>query len=443
MTAARHASFLLPPLVLLVIPLHAGAEGEADPVVFAAYERSLELVRPAAARHPKEPGIALVLARVHFRAGRFRQALEEFRQALELDPTSGPLLEGLAAAYLWAGENEEAVAAYRRVLTLGDRSLHPEARHRLAEAYTALGRGAEAIEELRVALREGSLGALTLYELGRALDLEARRRAAGDAEAARRLEDEAVLHLEKAIALEPGHAESHYVLGRILLARGDRERGRKELEAFRGLRRPGKGVDEKALEDSGPVFEASTAVELARALASLGETEEALASLERAFEVRPRFVDALLLAGKLHAERRRTAAAMEAYSAVIEQSPDHAEALWNLGMLHLKAGDPGKGGPLLLKGVELRSHFPDGWELLYRLAAEDVLYPERVLEFAEAAARQRPSAANFTSLAVALFDAGRREDAEAVLREGLKRHPEDEELRQGLSALLELKKGGE
>jgi len=76
----------------------------------AEYERSLEL----------EPGLHAHagLGRLHFEAGRYREALASYRGAIEIDDSSAELHAYAGLAHAALGESEAARAAYLRALAL-------------------------------------------------------------------------------------------------------------------------------------------------------------------------------------------------------------------------------------------------------------------------------------------------------------------------------------
>ncbi len=75
--------------------------------------------------------------------GRFDEATNEIRRALDLDPLSVPAAANLAGVYVYARKNDLAVAQGREALRLEPN--HPTARFWLGFAYNASGMYAAAI----------------------------------------------------------------------------------------------------------------------------------------------------------------------------------------------------------------------------------------------------------------------------------------------------------
>lgn len=91
---------------------------------------------------------------------RYDAATEGLRRALAAGVDSAPAEFFLAASYLMLDRSREAAQAFRRVIALGDTPYLPESRYYLAKALLRLGRGREALGELRlVADREDEIGA--------------------------------------------------------------------------------------------------------------------------------------------------------------------------------------------------------------------------------------------------------------------------------------------
>lgn len=214
------------------------------------------------------------------------------------------------------------------------------------------------------------------------------------------------------------------------------ESARKSLDAYRKWRPPNTPLAKDAFERSEVLFEARTAVRLARVLFESGGAEEAMANVGRALRLQPDFIDALAYEGWIHLRLGRHEEAARSYERALSVEPEHVESLWNLGKVHLAMGDLERAAPLILRATEIRRSFAEGWELLSKLAGEGGVYKERAEEFARNALRLRPTPPNYARLAEALLAKGSLSDSRKVLDEGLARYPDDEHLRFALDALL-------
>jgi tetratricopeptide (TPR) repeat protein len=430
---------LLRPSLLIALALAAHGPGAAAAPSDPAYERSLAVVERALAARPGEPRLIEALGRVHFRRGRFEEAARVFEDGIARIPPAraGELLLALGACREKLGDLEGAAEVFRRAQASSDHGVSMRARLTLAIAAFERGDHADAIDGLRAAVEKGNRGAETLYQLGRALEARAKALAqtpAGRADAGR-LEAEAVDALHQAIALDSGHAQAHYVLGQLLSRQGKREEGRRELEIYQRLRRPVAGIDVEKLARADNRFEAQTAADVGRVLLDLGDGAGALAHAELALQVEADSVEGLALLASAHRRAERAAEAAGVYARILQLDPDHAEALWNLGLIELRAGRIEEGAARVLRSTEVRRSAADGWELLTRLALDRGLYKERAEEFARQALRLNPSPGNFENLALACAGAGKAAEAEKVLAQGLERHPGHPQLRAGLEAL--------
>jgi tetratricopeptide (TPR) repeat protein len=402
-----------------------------------AYSRSIRLVESALAGRPGDARLLGLLADVHFRRGKFREAIAAFEEASRRDPKAVEPLFGLAEAWLRLEEHDRALNAYRTVLAALPPGRGARARRGMAEVHFRKDRYREAIEEVRAAIREGDESPDVRYELARALDAEVRAigtsgQARGEAAS---LEAEAMDALSRAVERDPRHHQALYLLATIHRRRGEADAARKRLEDYRKWKPPNTPLAGDAYERSEVLFEARTAVRLARVLFESGDAEGALARVGVALRIQPDLVEALAYEGWIHLRLGNHGEAIRSYEKALAREPDHAESLWNLGKIHLATRDVDRAAPLLLRATELRGAFPEGWELLSRLASEGVVYPERAEEFARNALRLRPAPPNYARLAELLFARGSAADSMKVLDEGLRRYPEDPHLRAAMDAL--------
>lgn len=393
----------------------------------SAYERSLGLVRQELARRPDDPGLTRTLARVHLRSAHYEAAANAFLSAIELQPGRGSLWSSLGTAYMELGETDEAIEAFRRVLSLDDEGAKPHARVSLAEALYQKGDYTSATEEMREAVRLGSRPAESHYQLGRSLETAARQQGV-ESDKAAAMQAEARTHLEKAIELEPAHQQAHYALGRLLSRSGEKEEARRIMMVFKGLSRRGAGMSKEALAESDVMLEAGTAVEVARCLMRQQQIKRALGYVDRAISIHPTDERALFLRGVIYGQTNRKAEALAAYEALLDLHPDHGEGLWNLGLMYLEENRVEEAGALLLRSADLRATSAESWELLARLAAMETVFASRAEEFATRALTLRQSPGNFVRLAKVLFANRRFAECEKVVGDGLKRFPRHAEL---------------
>lgn len=247
---------------------------------FDAAERA---ARQYAADHPSHPGVFSLLGMLAAQAGRPREALAAYDQALALAPDHAVTLGNRGQALRALGRSAEALESYDRALAVkpdyaigwsnraetlcaldraeeavasADRalSLDPglvEAHGNRAQALNALTRHAEALvaADEAIALRPGAarahrhrgdalagLGqrqeALHAYDQALALDPALVEAWVGRGLSRQALgrHDEALADLERAVTLDPGSADNHYHRGLLRLLIGDFAGGWEDYE---------------------------------------------------------------------------------------------------------------------------------------------------------------------------------------------------------------------
>jgi tetratricopeptide (TPR) repeat protein len=206
-------------------------DGQLEAAV-TAYRRTFELA-------PEDPATRSDLGMLLLASGRLDEAARELTTAVALAPDFAPAHAHLAALYARTGRFAEALDALERLLALRPEDL--DARRQRAVVLLEVSREGEAIAALEALAAADPADAASRLHLGRALAVrgEAERArqafgevlvAAGDnsALAARahlglarlRTGDEALRHLEAAVAAAPAWAEARYELGAALLAAG-------------------------------------------------------------------------------------------------------------------------------------------------------------------------------------------------------------------------------
>ncbi len=180
--------------------LDLGTALRADGQLESALARFLE----AAALDPTLGAAHRNAAVCHQLLGRTDHALACYRRALALDPQDADSLTNLGVALLRAGQVDEAVAVHAAAVAAAP--LMAEAWLNRATALQAMGRldEAKASVERSLALAETAAG----------------RTALGSLEAERGRPEVGVLEHERALVLDPQHADAHWNLALALLASG-------------------------------------------------------------------------------------------------------------------------------------------------------------------------------------------------------------------------------
>ncbi len=182
------------------------------------------MLRQALAQDPANPTIYYHLGPEYFSAGRWREAMDLYREGIRRGLRTGWLYSRLAALYLRAGNRNEAIAAFEQAAQLNPSDC--ESLNDLATVYLEVGRVADAERVFKWSLATGEEHPLSHNGLGlvaiRKQDLDAAR-----------------THFEKAVQLNPGLLEAQLNLGRIYKMMGANARARACFEAFLAKASPG------------------------------------------------------------------------------------------------------------------------------------------------------------------------------------------------------------
>lgn len=262
----------------------------------AAYANNETLWRHTLARNPDAAMARFNLGDTLTRAGRYEEAMAEYRAGLALRPADPPAHNDLGNLLVIVGRPAEAVPLFERSLAL--RPGAAEVHSNLGNALRDLGRGEEAIAQFR-----------------RALEIEPAYRAAHNnlgiqlAEAGRYAE--AAGHFEQALRAKPDDAKTRENLARALHRQGRAlvaaARWREAITVFQGAVEltPGAApmhaalavalAQEGRLAEAVPVFEAALRLDpraaetrdnFGQVLGALGRRREAFEQLEEAARLR-------------------------------------------------------------------------------------------------------------------------------------------------------------
>jgi Flp pilus assembly protein TadD len=146
------------------------------------------------------------LATELLKSGQYEKAAQEWRKAVELDPSQPTAHNNLGVALAETGKIREAAAHYLKALELSPR--YPDAHNNLGELLAGMGKTDDAVAHFRRAVEADPGHAAAHANLGSVL---ARR---GDL-------DLAIRHFRRAIELQPESVEAHRNLGLALAAKGD------------------------------------------------------------------------------------------------------------------------------------------------------------------------------------------------------------------------------
>lgn len=281
-----------------------------------------------AGRRPRDVEL---LGRAYGRMGQLLLAYELNRAAEPALLNAADLIPGdyrwpyyLGHAYQGLGETERAARYFERAMELGPR--YVPARIHLAEADRELGRDADARKLLEEALRIDPQNAVAHVLLGHLA-------AADDPSSA-------VQHYEAALRLQPGASVVRYPLARAYEKLGDAERSR---EALKQRGQAPVRLSDPLMEELAEIRTGTGAdVYRGNQLLARHQYREAATVFERALQEDSTNVSANLNLAIAVAQVGETDRAVRALKRVLSLDPSNSRAHYNLGVLALLSDRRGK-----------------------------------------------------------------------------------------------------
>ena len=403
---------------------------------------------------PDNAGARQLLAESRIGRGAPEQAMEALLPGLETGTGNTPLLGLLGRAGMLSGDNESAIAVYRR--RLAEEPGDEQVRLFLAASLLAEGRNAEADEELA---KSTSLDA-DQQLMGQYLTVVARLRAgnvagardaaaivrrdrASDANAldvlgglflAANVRDEARGDFERALALDPEHASARLNLGRVLALEGDHEAARRQFESVLAdqpdsiptmiaLGMLAERADDRigALEWLEKARAAdATALEPRLLLAGFHLEEQAFGEAEavarEAVAARPESYQAANMLGVALMGLGNPADAREQFGRAADLAPLSAEMRYNLARAQLALGDAQKGRESLEAALAVDPGYANALALLTELDVRAGHLGEAARRYAALEAAAPDSPVTHLLEGDLLGAQGRYEDAERAYR---------------------------
>jgi tetratricopeptide (TPR) repeat protein len=166
---------------------------------------SLTLWRTTTARNSRSSLAQYNLGCVLLQAGHLEEAMANFQQALQIDPTFADAHSNLGNLLLQKGKVDEAIAHLQKAVEI--RPEFAEARSNLGGALLRKGQTEEAAAQFGQALEIAPNDALTRYNLGSALLKSGRG-------------DEAITQFQGVLDIRPDFPEARAKLGSALLQKG-------------------------------------------------------------------------------------------------------------------------------------------------------------------------------------------------------------------------------
>ena len=302
-------------------------------------------------RDPDHSGARMAVGLCYLRQGRLQLAEQTLEEVVAQADANGLAWYYLGVARWRQGRNEGAIDSLSRAVTL--RPDDARAHSALATALVEVGAWATAIVACEQALRIDPHYVEALHTLAYACArtglwdraLTATRTAArlrpdepetlmslAEACVMNGLYDEALQAYEQICHLDPYHLQAVFRLGEVRRARGD-EAGARECYVLAAEMTPRDGEEWMARS---------------RALATLGRYEEAVASFGRVLEEDPDHPDALFELGAAHYQLEDWSQAAQALRRAIALRPDAPMSHYLLALTYVRSNEPQKARDHLL-----------------------------------------------------------------------------------------------
>jgi predicted CXXCH cytochrome family protein len=259
-----------------------------------------ELAREIERQKPREAEFYIVLGDAWRSAGKLREAVAAYEQAVRLSPASLRGLRALAAALADSGESSRATELLKKATQIAPSD--PETWYRYGILDSSSGRMNEAIDKIRKAIA-----------LDPSLPEKSRRLAEILAKTGK--QDDAQAALREALRIDPYDEDAWDLAGRILAEKGQLPEAGYDFE--RALRlRPGS---------------ATYLYDYALALARAGRFDEAQRRADAALRADGNLAEAHELEGGLFERNRQLSEAAREYRRALELQPDVSRVHLRLG----------------------------------------------------------------------------------------------------------------
>jgi tetratricopeptide (TPR) repeat protein len=247
------------------------------------------------------------LGDAYLKDGRVDEAIENYKEAVSIDPSLAESHNDLGVAFIHAGKPEEAIAQFRLVLDKGN--ANAEAHNNLGNVFAGQQRYAEAVIQYQQSAEIDPSDIGAHYNLGNALMRLGRV-------------NDAIGEYRKTLSLSPDDVDAHYNLGSALLGLGKTDDAiseyRKTLELDPG--------NAKSHMNLGAIF-------LQKRL--LGE---AIAEFKEAIRIDGAYTDARFNLANAYMQASRLDEAIEQFRKILEDNPNDSEAQRDLGLALSRRG---------------------------------------------------------------------------------------------------------
>lgn len=395
-------------------------------------EAAIEAAEVALAIRPADPPTLIRLAELHVAAGDVDAAEAAYEAALAAYPESATAQVGLGYIALERDDPAKALQIFQEVAA--SQPDGSEANHHVGLAYRALGdadRAAEAWrlnQDVLIPMYDPLLDRLRPLEEDVTLPLDRAVAAAADGD-----HERAVTLYEEILATNETDEEAHFRLAGSLLALGDAGRGERHLRRTIALNpehpgahfalamflaREGRRAEgARHLERAADLVPGNLSWRLQRAQmrAASSNTTGAIEELEQIVALDPGMVEARRMLSAVLVGAGRTEEATVHLQALVALAPDDLQARFNLGLMHFESG---RYAEARLTLDETSGRFPGDVATRHLLARLLAVSPDdavrdgaRAVELAQSVVDEQPALDHLETLAMAMAEAGRFDDA--------------------------------
>ena len=405
-------------------------------------EGALSSAEQALAIRPDDPPTLIRLAELHVAAGDVDAAEAAYEGALAAYPESATARVGLGYIALERDDPARALEFFQEVAASQPEG--SEANHHVGLAYRALGdadRAAEAWrlnQDIQIPMYDPLIDRLRPLEEDLTLPLDRAVAAAAEGD-----HERAIALYEEVLEANEADAEAHFRLAGSLLVLGDSARGERHLRRATELNadhpgahfalamflaREGRRTEgARHLERAADLVPENLSWRLQRAQmrAASGNTAGAIEELKQVVALDPGMIEARRMFSAVLVGAGRADEAAAQLQALVALTPGDLQARFNLGLMLFQTARYAEARRAL---DETLQRFPADIATRHLLARLLATSPDgttrdgaRAVELAQSVASEQPLVDHLETLAMALAEAGRFDDAVATQQRALER----------------------